>query len=216
MVQALTTTSYAILGHLAMQPWTAYELAGQMRRNLHYFFPRVESQLYAQPKLLVEQGLATLTTEATGRRRRTIYSITPKGRKALAAWLASPIEKGVNVEFEGLLRVILAPFGSDADLAATFVQIREDIGRMLDVAEGISDEYADGRAPLIRYAQYRSFMHDFLFHFAQLVDDWVVRSQERMAEWPEQDAETRRREGVAVYDRYRPAVRRRPRTGLDL
>ena len=43
----LTATSYAILGHLAMQPWTMYDLAAQMRRNVHYFFPRAESQVYA-------------------------------------------------------------------------------------------------------------------------------------------------------------------------
>jgi PadR family transcriptional regulator AphA len=45
----LTTTSYAILGLLAIKPWSTYELAAQMRRNLHYFWPRAESNLYAEP-----------------------------------------------------------------------------------------------------------------------------------------------------------------------
>ena len=58
MSSGLTTTSYAILGHLALQPWTMYDLAQQMQRNVHFYFPRVESQIYAEPKKLVAAGLA--------------------------------------------------------------------------------------------------------------------------------------------------------------
>ena len=32
--QPLTTTSYAILGQLALRSWTTYELVAEMRRNL--------------------------------------------------------------------------------------------------------------------------------------------------------------------------------------
>ena len=72
----LTTTSYAILGLLAIRPWSTYELAGQMRRNLHYFWPRAESNLYAEPKRLVEGGFAQAQSQPVGKRRRTVYSIT--------------------------------------------------------------------------------------------------------------------------------------------
>ena len=43
---ALTSTSYAILGLLAVKPWTTYELAQQMDRALGRFWPRAESRLY--------------------------------------------------------------------------------------------------------------------------------------------------------------------------
>jgi len=81
----LTTTGYAILGHLAMQPWTMYDLAAQMRRNVHFFFPRAESQIYEEPKRLVALGLATATQEANGRRPRTVYAITEAGRAEVAS-----------------------------------------------------------------------------------------------------------------------------------
>jgi len=55
----LTTTSYAILGLLAIQPWSTYELAQLMKRSMHFFWPRAESNLYAEPKRLVEAELAT-------------------------------------------------------------------------------------------------------------------------------------------------------------
>ena len=85
----LTTTSYAILGQLALRPWTMYDLARHMRNEIADFFPRAESQVYAEPKRLVALGLATARQEATGRRRRTVYQITPEGRAALTDWLAA-------------------------------------------------------------------------------------------------------------------------------
>src|SRR6516165_1624307 len=89
-LSALTTTSYAFLGLLAERPWTTYELAQQIQTSLHNFWPRSERQLYEQPKLLVAHGLATATRDKVGRRPRTVYRITPAGRRALKAWLAVP------------------------------------------------------------------------------------------------------------------------------
>lgn len=206
----LTTTSYAVLGHLAMQPWTMYDLARQMRRNVHFFFPRVESQIYAEPKRLTALGLANAATQMTGRRARTTYSITEKGRHELACWLATPVGKGPLLEFEALLRVLLSPFGKDEDLAATLRQARADINdTLLALAPHISDEYAAGTAPFQRYAQYRSIMHDFLLHFGQLVDDWAERSLARVERWPAMTPEERHAEGVEIFDRYRPTVKER-------
>lgn len=210
--EGLTTTSYAILGHLAMQPWTMYDLAAQMRRNVHFFFPRVESQIYAEPKRLVELGLAKAAKEMTGKRARTIYSITAAGRKELARWLAEPVSKGPLLEFEAVLRVLLSPFGRDEALASTLRQVREDIkGSILDLAPRISDEYAAGVAPFQRYAQYRSIMHDFLLHFGILIDDWAERSLERMKGWPDMTEDERRAEAVAIFDRNRPKKKPKPR-----
>jgi len=47
-VPRLTTTSCAILGQLALRRWPAYELIQEMRHNLHYFWPRAESGIYAR------------------------------------------------------------------------------------------------------------------------------------------------------------------------
>src|SRR5689334_14194107 len=83
----LTTTSFAILGLLSVRPWSAYELTGQMKRGLQYTWPRTETRIYQEPKNLVAHRLATARLEANGKRRRTVYSITSTGRRALARWL---------------------------------------------------------------------------------------------------------------------------------
>lgn len=210
----LTTTSYAVLGQLALRPWNMYDLAAEMRRNVHFFFPRVESQIYAEPKRLVAQGLAKATIEMTGRRSRTIYSITAKGHKELKRWLALPASKGPQLEFEAMLRVMLAPFGRDDDLERTIRTARAEINEgLLALADRISDEYRDGRAPFQHYAPYRSIMHDFLLGFGQLIEDWAERSLERIERWPQQTEAERQAEAVAVFDRNRPK-RKRGKAGV--
>ena len=52
----LTPTSYALLGLLAVQPWTTYELAKQVDRTMNRFWPRAKSKLYEEPKKLVAHG----------------------------------------------------------------------------------------------------------------------------------------------------------------
>src|SRR5688572_23580768 len=87
---SMTTTSYAILGLLAVKPWTTHELVQQVDRSLRRVWPRAQSKLYEEPKKLVAHGLARATDDSVGRRRRTRYTITAKGRRALAAWLRRP------------------------------------------------------------------------------------------------------------------------------
>jgi len=86
----LTTTSFAILGLLAIKPWSTYELTKLMRRALLAVWPRAESNLYREPHRLVQAGLATAERVDVGRRRRTEYAITAAGRRALETWLATP------------------------------------------------------------------------------------------------------------------------------
>ena len=120
----LTPTSYAILGLLAVKPWTTYELAQQMDRALGRFWPRAESKLYEEPKKLVAHGLARASSETIGKRPRTVYTITAKGRRALAKWVPTPGE-GPVLEFEQLIKVFFAEHATKADLLATLAGVRE-------------------------------------------------------------------------------------------
>jgi PadR family transcriptional regulator, regulatory protein AphA len=111
----LNTTSYVILGLLASRDWSAYEIAAQVGRGVAEIWPRADRQRYNAPKRLLERGLVTARTEATGKRERTVYSITPAGRRALEDWLTTESRPSA-LEFEGMVRVILADEGSIDDL----------------------------------------------------------------------------------------------------
>src|SRR5437764_9041973 len=117
-----TTTAFATLGMLASRQMTPYELAKGFDRSVGRLWPRARSKLFEAPKHLVAMGYARATRERTDARRRTVYSITPAGRRALAAWLAKPGD-GPELEFEQLLKIFFAEHGSKkavlANLEAT-------------------------------------------------------------------------------------------------
>jgi PadR family transcriptional regulator, regulatory protein AphA len=130
-VAELTTTSYAILGLLALRDHTTYELAKQMQRTVGYIWPRAERKLYDEPKRLVAAGYAEAVKDLVGRRRRTTYSITPAGREALARWLGTEPAPPA-LEFEGMLRVLFADQG--------------DIGQLRRSVQAVADQAAERRA----------------------------------------------------------------------
>lgn len=195
--KGLTTTSYVMLGHFALRDWAPYDLAREMRRNICYFFPRAESQVYAEPPRLESLGLLESRKEANGRRERTVYRITPEGRDALAAWLGEPVSKGPQLEFEAIARVLFGPFGGHDDLRQAVASVQQDGRAMADTAARIGGEYAAGRAPFQKYVQHRALLHDFLTHFALLMESWGARSLERIAAWEQEDEAEREAAALA-------------------
>ena len=131
-------TSYALLGLLSVKSWTTYELAQQVQRSLNWFWPRAERKLYDEPKRLVARGLATAEEEWTGKRKRTVYSITAAGRRALAEWIGEPSAPPAW-ENEAMVKVFFADAGSLADLrgalAAMADQARERLDRLAAYGE---------------------------------------------------------------------------------
>src|SRR6476661_9611826 len=123
-VKELTTTSYAVLGLLALKPWTAYELSQQMQRSMTFIWPRAERAIYDEPKNLVAHGLAKSTSEPAGNRPRTVYRITAKGRRALAAWLEGPSAPPA-FESEAMVRATYAEYGDKGALLRTIDSLRQ-------------------------------------------------------------------------------------------
>lgn len=127
-MEELTTTSYLILGLLASRDWTAYQLAEQIGKGVTEIWPRARRQLYNAPKKLLDQGLVSATRTATGRRERTVYSITASGREALKAWLPAE-SKPPSLEFEAMVRVVLADEGNLDDLKRTLQGVIDNARR---------------------------------------------------------------------------------------
>jgi DNA-binding PadR family transcriptional regulator len=181
---ALTSTSYAILGLLAVKPWTTYELARQMDRALGRFWPRAESKLYEEPKKLVAHGLARASSEMVGRRRRTIYTITAKGRRALAEWVPTP-GPGPVIEFEQLIKVFFAEHGTKADLLATLAGVREWSDERLSANARVPQAYLDGEGPFPERLPWLVLVGQFLVDFHLMVERWADWAGEIVETWPD-------------------------------
>ena len=117
----LTPTSYAILGLLAIRPWSTYELTKLFGRSVQFVMPRSEANRYLEAKRLVDAGLAIADETSVGQRRRTEYRITAAGCAALEAWLERPARPSA-LESEGLLKVL---FGDIVPVETLLARIAE-------------------------------------------------------------------------------------------
>lgn len=178
----LTTTSYAILGLLSLRSWSTYELAQQMARSLHNFWPRAESKVYLEPKKLVAHGLAEVRIERTGKRRARIYSITPAGRAALAAWLEEP-GAGPTLEFEGILKVFFADQGSQEGLLRAIRAIRADSDEALRKAGDYAREYLQTGGPFPERLHIIRLMVAFLDAIDETVARWAAWAEDEVVTW---------------------------------
>jgi PadR family transcriptional regulator AphA len=182
MVQP-TTTTYALLGLLAIQPWTGYELTQQASRSLHYGWPRSEANLYNEQKRLVRLGWASVEAEPVGRRTRNRYTITEEGRAALRAWTATAPE-GPRLEAEGLLRLFFADRGEVGDAVAalrhTAAAARQDIERLL----GWVEEYLETGGPFPERLHLIALSVEAFTDVLSRIETFSMAAADEIAAWP--------------------------------
>jgi len=180
----LTATSYALLGLLAVKPWTAYELAQQMDRTLSRFWPRARSKLYEEPKKLEALGLARSSMGTVGKRRRTTYTITPRGRRALADWLARPGE-GPVLECELLLKIFFADSTSTAEVRKRIVELRDWGQQFTEINIQVGRAYMKGEGAFPERSAINQLVGTFIDDFLEMVDRWAEWATDLTARWPD-------------------------------
>ena len=179
----LSTTSYAVLALLSLQPWTTYELAKQMQRSLHWIWPRAESKVYEEPKKLVAHGLARARRRYTGQRASTVYSITPAGRRALERWVRQPGAAGPVLEFEAMLRVFVADRADVEALRRTLTAVREQAEAWQEFGTALGAENATTGGPFPDRAHVNALMHRFMCFYVDAVHRWAEWAIEEVAGW---------------------------------
>jgi DNA-binding PadR family transcriptional regulator len=184
----LSTTSYAVLGMLAVRPWSAYELTKQMRRSLVYCWPKAESVLYDEPKRLVSLGLATARDEPTGQgaRTRAVYAITDAGRASLRDWLGSP-PAPPRFELEPLLRLLYADHGSREDLQRSVAVARDWARAEAERGLGQLEDYEDTGGPFPERLHITALFADLSVRLVEAVHDWAQTAHAEVSEWPRTD-----------------------------
>jgi DNA-binding PadR family transcriptional regulator len=180
----LTTTSYAILGLLAVKSWTTHELVQQVDRSLRRIWPRAQSRLYEEPKKLVAHGLARAEDDPVGRRRRTRYTITARGRRELAAWLHEPGD-GPVLEFEQLLKITFADSGTKADVLTNLAATRAWVAQQNEENLATARAYTAGEGAFPERAAINQLGGRFLTDFYLMVARWVEWATAIVESWPD-------------------------------
>ena len=178
----LTTTSFAILGLLAIQPWSTYELAQLMRRSLHFVWPRAESNLYAEPKRLVDAGLATAEVVWNGDRKRTVYSITQEGSAALRGWLGEE-PPSQRLESEPALRLLYGNLGSREDLLAAIARIAADAEEAITHFCDLGEEYARGAGRFPERIHVNALLLTLMVEQARASARWARWASHEVERW---------------------------------
>jgi PadR family transcriptional regulator AphA len=182
MATQLTTTSYAVLAQVAVHPWSTYELARQRVRYFRYVWPRAESAIYREVKRLSSMGLLDGRKEHVGKRARTVYSITDKGREALREWLATPVSP-FAMDFEAMIRLFVAPIGTKEQIVATLDQVRDDVREMLRFGGEVKREFLEGIAVTQDQVYIRALAVDFFISLLNTVEAWTERTLAEIETW---------------------------------
>jgi PadR family transcriptional regulator AphA len=181
----LTPSAFILLGLLSSRDWSAYELAEQVGRGVDQLWPLADRQRYNVLKRLHADGLVSTRTESVGSRERTVYSITDGGRDALTKWLATVEVRPPVLEFEGMLRVLLADQGSLDDLRRNLETMVEQAQSALDLFAGHAGVMAatGGTFPERRHllAMANRFM---VGHYTHVVE-WATWALEEIEGWPD-------------------------------
>jgi DNA-binding PadR family transcriptional regulator len=177
-----TTAAYALLGLLAVQPWTGYELTQQAQRSLRFIWPTSAAHLYREQKRLVALGWATATTEAVGRRQRTRYAITRAGRAALKAWAGTdPAEPAIEVE--GVVRAFFGDMAGvdvlEASMRSTATQARASIEEMLSFV----DDYLETGGPFPHRLHVIAIVVEVITEVMGALEEAFSRTADEVAAW---------------------------------
>ena len=89
---SVATLGYALLGLLAREPLSGYDLTQRMKQRVGYFWQAAgHSHIYPELGRLEAQGLVTHTAvDQTDRPAKKVYAITDAGREALRHWVTEP------------------------------------------------------------------------------------------------------------------------------
>ncbi|MBL8953409.1 MAG: PadR family transcriptional regulator [Myxococcaceae bacterium] len=84
------TTRFAVLGALAWQPMSGYDIKKALDRSVSHFWSENFGHLYPVLRQLAAEGLVTQKREQSGRRpAKSVYRLTDRGEDELGRWLAS-------------------------------------------------------------------------------------------------------------------------------
>ncbi len=140
-------TRFALLGILAIQPHSGYEIKKFIESSLAYFWKESYGQIYPVLKQLTNEGAITSRTiHQIGKPDKTVYSITEKGHNALRKWLEEPAEKEM-LRSEFLLKLFLGSNSQPDDILHHITGYQEKIENELEqyqeISQMINTQFAD-------------------------------------------------------------------------
>ena len=124
MAKWLPTIGYALLGVLAREPLSGYDISRRMKASVGAFWQAQRSQIYPELARLEAAGLvAHHRVEQLDRPDKKVYQITDDGRTTLRRWVTEPA--GVPASRNEFVLKVYSLWLAEPRQALAFVRARE-------------------------------------------------------------------------------------------
>ena len=163
----LSLFSYEVLGLVGRLGAGAHDLLRMARRGRLLAWAG-ESQYYTEPKRLARLGYLEARKEPGKTRERTVYTLTDKGRLALAEHARTPV-RFTPLKSDALLRLLICDLVGEEVTVESMTALRSDLADIrsrLDDAERAAHD-------LPHRSQYLLLVIAFLRRFLDLHDELV-------------------------------------------
>ena len=147
---------------------------------------------------MAADGLVEAHTSHTGKKKRTVYSITEEGTNTLRDWLGTPVSP-FGMDFEAMIRLFVATLGSTEQLVATLQQVRSDTRDLLRFAGEVKKEFLEGRTAFQDQIYIRALAVDFFISLFNTVESWTERTLTEVLKWEGTSIEDRNRRGLGIF-----------------
>lgn len=164
---------YLILGLLLEGPLSLYDVHKRFAAGIALFYRASFGSIQRALRQLTADGLAQVQDDAGSPRGRKLYSVTPAGRDAWSAWMASPLEAG-DPETTMLARVFLLGRLPEQDRPAILRRVRDRLDRDLAGLRALAESMDAVPVAAGRDAE---------FGYQRATLDYGVRSHELALAW---------------------------------
>ena len=130
-MSSLSPTARVILGMLKLGLRTGYDIKKAIDISTRFFWGASYGQIYPELKRLAEAGLVRARAQPRGKVKRTEYTLTKAGERALQEWLTDN-DSIYELRDEGLLRLFFGDLVSKEEVLANLKTRRETFERYLE------------------------------------------------------------------------------------
>jgi DNA-binding PadR family transcriptional regulator len=197
-------TRFVVLGMLTTGPLTGYGLRQRIALSVGHFWQESYGQLYPTLRQLAAEGLVEARAASGGPGRGgATYHLTPKGRAALAAWVAlPPVPEPQRNEL--LLKVFFAGAVPPEVTARNLEAVAAGLRGRLDRLEALAAHFDEATgAPHHPDAAYWRLTLDYGLSALRCGLDWIARAQGALRTRPRSRGPAR----LSTGGRRRPAHR---------
>jgi PadR family transcriptional regulator AphA len=130
-MSSLSPTARVILGMLKLGLRTGYDIKKAIDFSTRFFWGASYGQIYPELKRLTQAGLVRAKAQPRGKVKRTEYTLTPAGERALHDWLTGT-DSIYELRDEGLLRLFFGDVVSKEDVLVNLRIRRETFEQYLE------------------------------------------------------------------------------------